>query len=355
MKKLKFTLWFSFFSLLGTGTASAQQRIVMLQHNGTSTPFRNVTTALADAYAAAENGDTIYLPGGSFSWPGEIAKKITVYGAGTCPDSTKVTTMTYVNGMRLNSGAEGSHFEGLYFTGEVGMAENASIDDIVIARCWLNSSLNFNSGSTISYGLMLINNILCGQIHLKNVYNTLVANCILCGGIEGSFNNTFINNYISGGTRRDCYYGSCDTYFIEGDANILENNVINVRTEYIEGIRGTSNVFRNNAFSITEFVWGTNTIQENNWLGITPSNIFVNVEGSNHDTWAAFKFTNDYHLVDESAYTGTDNKQIGLYGGLYPWREGLMPLNPHIRLNSSSDQVDAEGKLQINIHVGAQQ
>jgi len=116
MKKLKFTLWFSFFSLLGTGTASAQQRIVMLQHNGTSTPFRNVTTALADAYAAAENGDTIYLPGGSFSWPGEIAKKITVYGAGTCPDSTKVTTMTYVNGMRLNSGAEGSHFEGLYFT-----------------------------------------------------------------------------------------------------------------------------------------------------------------------------------------------------------------------------------------------
>ena len=91
-------------------TANAQQKVV-LQSEGKMTTFATANS-FRDAYDAASDGDTIYLPGIEYSPPSTFNKKLVVYGTGHHPTATEATGQTIVNGLSLGSGAAGSHFEG---------------------------------------------------------------------------------------------------------------------------------------------------------------------------------------------------------------------------------------------------
>ena len=67
-------------------------------------------------------------------------------------------------------------------------------------------------------------------------------------------------------------------------------------------------------------------------------------------------YTYNLHLRPNSPLhnAGTDGTDIGIYGGLFPWKEGSVPFNPHIQTKTIGNITDGNGNLQINIKVKAQ-
>ena len=54
-------------------------------------------------------------------------------------------------------------------------------------------------------------------------------------------------------------------------------------------------------------------------------------------------------------YTGTDDSQIGIYGGVYyPYKEGAVPSNPHIQLQNIAPST-TNGLLNVQIKAVAQE
>ena len=94
--------------------------------------------------------------------------------------------------------------------------------------------------------------------------------------------------------------------------------------------------------------YGTSFTALNNYTNIPQANIFVNQTGT------TFNYTHDYHLQAPTTYLGTDGTQVGIYGGTFPYKEGAVPLNPHIQLKNIAPTTDANGDLQIQIQVKAQ-
>ena len=68
----------------------------------------------------------------------------------------------------------------------------------------------------------------------------------------------------------------------------------------------------------------------------------------------SFSYTHDYHLVSPTTYLGTDSTQVGIYGGIFPYKTAAVPLNPHISSQSIPMATDVNGMLNININVNAQ-
>jgi hypothetical protein len=52
---------------------------------------------------------------------------------------------------------------------------------------------------------------------------------------------------------------------------------------------------------------------------------------------------------------GEDLSQVGVYGGLFPLKEGFVPQNPHINYKNISAGTDENGLLNIQINVNAQE
>ena len=89
-------------------------------------------------------------------------------------------------------------------------------------------------------------------------------------------------------------------------------------------------------------------VYNNNYEGVAIANIFANQIGSTID------YNQDYHLKTPSAYLGTDGTQVGLYGGIIPFKDGGYPSNPQILTKSVSTQTDVSGNLNISFKVKAQ-
>lgn len=99
----------------------------------------------------------------------------------------------------------------------------------------------------------------------------------------------------------------------------------------------------------------------NTWAGINnyfnckfnvhPDSIFVNTKIEN------FQYTHDYHLRPNSKAKGVglNGTDCGIYGGDNPYKEGAVPMNPHIWYKNIPNITDNQGKLNIKIGVTAQE
>jgi len=105
------------------------------------------------------------------------------------------------------------------------------------------------------------------------------------------------------------------------------------------------------------------TFSNNIFIGIPPvgSNTFVNNHNSVvitglfiNQTGNAFDYTHDYHLVSPGTYLGLDGNQVGIYGGLFPFKESALPVNPNIVSKIIASQTNAGGELNIQVQVKAQ-
>ncbi len=313
-------------------------------HSGGNVSIFNGTAALVDAYNQSVNGDTIYLPGGGFTAPSSVNKKLTVYGAGHYLDSTQVTGKTFWNG-NLSFGVDADQFfiEGVEITGNITFPYNGVVDNVTIARCKINGSVAIEGTfATPSNNLLFYNNVIGQNMNLQNAQNALVNNNIIQKGVYYSKGNSFFNNVFLERSPSGYY-----EHFAGCDNNLIYNNVFYTYAYY--GESGNNNDFRNNLYTTATPGLGTNPTSIGNYFSVSQTAIFVDISSS------TFSYTANYHLQSPATYLGTDGTEIGIYGGVYnPYKEGAVPSTPHFQFQNIAPST-SNGLLNVQINAAAQE
>jgi hypothetical protein len=330
----------------GNVFTSKAQQVVALHQSG-DTRFFSGTDAFRLAYDAANSGDTIYLSGGSFTAPDTIAKTITVFGAGHFPEFTGPTGQTLLSGhVILAEGAENTYLEGLHLTERLIFARDHRVDDVVVRRCRIDGQVLLEKSGT---GTNYSNNTLLTECTLTygsghsfhNSRNLTLTNSIVFGASMGVLSYATITNSLF------FYPASSVGMFYIGDYTVVKNCVI-ANNKLFSSTNNFS--FLNNVlFNVETAPNFYNNTGSNNHYGVTRENFFVEQEDK------IFDYTHDYHLQSPESFLGTDGTQVGIYGGMHPWKEGSVPMIPHIISKSISHSVDAEGNLKVEINVSAQE
>ncbi|MGD0710552.1 MAG: hypothetical protein ABR968_05165 [Bacteroidales bacterium] len=333
MKKLIFIL------LLFAVSYSYGQVRVALQHQGTTTLFSG-TQPLQDAYTAAVSGDTLYLPGTTFSGL-TITKQLVIYGTGHYPDSTTATGVSVINGFSFDAGSDNSVLEGVKIAGNLNNnSYEVKVDSVTISRCHITGSIQLYSSYFDNTHPKCVNwkikqSVVDGNIDCTDASTIQISNNIIAGYINDIFESGLIANNVL------LYFNNW--LFTGVNSSLIQNNII-LDNDIINVCQ--FNLIQKNIFVYTPAM-GTNTAL-NNFYPVTQSSIFVSQSGN------SFDYSQDYHLASPSTYVGTDGHDIGIYGGMYPYKEGAVPFNPHIISKSIPQNTDVNGHLNINIKVDAQ-
>jgi hypothetical protein len=335
------TLLTLIIAIATTMTVNAQ---TIALHSSTGVQIIKGNTALATAYTAAQSGDTLYLSGGSFTPPAAFDKQLTIFGAGHYVDSALTTGKTFINGnVTLSENADLFYLEGVEITGNFTISTNHSVNNVVVKRCKLNGTFNaLGNLSNPTSNLSLIGNVLMNRINIENIQTSILSNNIISNTFQGSNGNLISNNIVLGYIR-----GSSMDYLFQGSNNTLNNNIF-LWEGYNANANGSGNVFNNNLYVEPTPNYGTAATSNGNYTGIPQSAIFVNQSEN------TFNYSHNYHLQAPTTYLGIDGSQVGIYGGTFPYKEGAVPLNPHIQIKNIAPTTDANGDLQIQIQVEAQ-
>ncbi len=335
--------------MIACGLVSSAQSVIGLHHNKKATFFSSFDSLKLHI----QTGDTIYLPGGGLnigSW--QIDKQVCIIGAGHYPDSAKATRTTYLTGdIILKTGADNTFLEGFYLTGNITFGTNASdqvVNNITISRCSINNMYLSYSGanSTLSSNIIIRENIIRGD-NIAGGYakGVLITNNFI-QGIVSYFDNMLFTNNIQ--MRGFCGGGP----FHDVNNSTMQNNILNFQYYSCGGnyfmSNCNSNHYANNIFNQAwTFPDGSST-GIGNWMSVEVASVFVNQSG------LTFDYAQNYHLKLPDSYIGTDAKEAGIYGGLTPYKEGVVPFNPHIQSKTINPATDNSGNLNINIKVKAQ-
>ncbi|MFO7873895.1 MAG: hypothetical protein R6U62_05380 [Bacteroidales bacterium] len=303
------------------------------------------TTAFQQAYTEAAPGDTIFLSGGMFAKPDTIVKTIYVFGAGHFPQFTAASNSTIVSGdIVLGTGADNTYFEGLYFTGGINFLEDQGVDDVMFRRCRIDGAVNFPgtlpainpSNNTVFLECIFTSE---GEFLAQNTTGLTLTSCVFSFSRFRNINHALLENSIA---------LKANSYLIYlGHNNVVRNNVSKANPNFTSSNSG--NIFSNNVFLFDASYTGNNNQYINNYNDVDPETFFVSQEGS------IFQYDDDYHLQNPDLYTGTDGSPVGVYGGPYPFKEGSVPFIPHIFSKNISGSIDADGNIQVEIGVAAQE
>ena len=331
------------FCLLTISNIYGQNPITMLQHNGEASAFYG-QTSFAVAYDASVDGDTLLLTAGGFTPPYAIAKGLTIIGSGFFPDSVSVKKRTTIlDRIFILAGADSLYLEGLFVNGDIVYGMSDSINSVKVKRCRLANALFQSTSSSAAKNNCSYEECYFGGFLDFNNYgeNLLIQHCILKGNIK----NINANAVIDGNIILSIY----SSVFCYISTSIIRNNIILATTTSVD--HGGNNVFYNNLFVKSSLgqSFSVNNYESNNYYGVVRDSIFVNQTG---DTYS---FSHDYHLKDTVSYLGTDGTQVGIYGGLLPFKDYGRPSNPQIITKSVDSKTDSDGNLQINFKVEAQE
>jgi hypothetical protein len=278
--------------------------------------------------------------------PASITKQLVIFGAGHYPDATTETGVTFINGdLRLGEGANNLYLEGLHVIGSImSHTSNLSINNISVVRCYFTAGIAFtgdktNPSTNISFIGCVFNGT--GNYNFQNIQNAAVHNSFLRGRIMSSEANLFSNNIF--------FFTSNNAYIFSGsDNNTIQNNIFLHSSDWYWVATSTGNKWYNNIIPATSPYFGTGDTDLNNYKETGFSGVFVNQSGGN------FSYSDDYNLVSPVTYPGTVGGQVGIYGGVFPYTEMAVTKAPHIKSSSVSSKTDAEGKIEVEITVEAQ-
>ena len=330
---------FSFVFILLAIVTSGQQKVAL--HRGSDVEIFSGASPFVDAYNAAAAGDVIYLPGGNLPFPPVIDKGITIIGAGHYPGATSaMNKTTLIGSLSIYENADNLVLEGLEITGSISFAYNQKVDNVVIKRCRINVIGYGGNGLTPCVNNTIKECIIDNVLDLTNARGSLVTNNII---------SYSINNCLEIGITNNLFLFSGPLYIFNNVNNSnISNNIILQQyagSAYIQTSCALS-TFSNNIFSSTPAV-GTSTFI-NNYTNSGISSLFVSQTGN------AFNYTDNYHLVNPTTYLGTDGNQIGIYGGLFPFKDLSIPVNPQIQNRFVSPMTNTTGEINIQFQVKAQ-
>lgn len=339
----KFFTLVSFILLLTFNSYSASNIIVQ---NGSQT---QAFESMKDAVDNATAGSTIYVPGGTFD-ANELLlnKELHFIGAGYHPN-TAVGASIFTGTFRLLSGADGTTLTGLRLYLVIGeKSENSTINNITITRCFLTyPHLSYGWDKVQSGSNFIINEcIIEGAIHCGNAGNLVISNNIIYQVALTSRPLTLLKNAIVANNiifTVDNIMGNMIT------GTIFRNNIIpNGRFEVTNA--RSENIMHNNLLCNEEGIQMYGVSESSGNEIISRDKLFVNQTGG------TFNYDHDYHLTQDAlnAITGTDDTQVGIYGGDYPFKDGGAPINPQITEKNVSISTNPKGHLKVEIKVNAQ-
>lgn len=341
----KQTLLSLIIAITTTMTLNAQSVIVL--HSTDTTAVFTGNTAFDDAYTLAETGDTLYLSGGAFTISSNMSKGLKIFGAGIHPDSTAATYLTQISGtVYISNGADGLYFEGIQFANNITEYYTHDVNDISFVRCKFDAPLDFGyngTPSTLRTNYAFIQSVFINRLDLQGVTNSLITNCIFNDRIINSNSNSIKNSSF-------LYIPSSGSYYIiaSSNTNLISNCIFHTTNPYL--IDGGSNTIQNCVIQHASPDFGSTPIDVNNYKDVDLATVFITVPAS------SFSFDDDYHLTTdaETTYLGDDGTQAGVYGGLFPLKEGFVPQNPHISAKTISSSTDVNGFLNVDVEVNAQ-
>jgi hypothetical protein len=358
------------FAIFMFALSQAEARNILVANNNPNAPMGNkVYPNLPAAITAAISGDTIHvMPSPSSYGDVTIDKKLTMYGIGFNPDKD-LAEISRVGKIIIKSiNASGTRLAGLVVSRiELAPAVGSSytLHGIVIEKCQIT---NLNSTALIVHAdknntldSLIIKNCLIMQsqqfdpgtsiINLaqdSKLLRTTIANNIFTGTVYSGFinagNSALIRNNIfigDGKTGRRAFETILDC--------IVVNNIFYGVAPL--GVKSERNVFEYN------FSFGTSNDTlppvgtgvgnmgnpATNKPGKDPQ--FINVpQGSNYN------FSHDPHLKDTAPgkNAGSDDTDIGIFGGETPYSESGTPL-PFIKALYTSTVINKGDNLTITI------
>ena len=335
---MKTTVTFVFIlSLLGWNM-TAQMGTIALHKIG-EVQYFNTSTALVSAYEAAVNGDTLYIPGGSFTPPSIFRKRLMILGVGHYPDSTQATNATIFN-THINIGheADGLHLEGVKIMGQIGFESNAvsGIDNVIIRRCYMQNLLA--AGGVVHNNNLFTENVILDISDLSALQSSGFYNNIIQNRIFNIYSNIFENNIF-------LFHGTAGYYTINNAiSSVFNNNIF----ENFGVASGNANAFSHNLIGATSPTYGSNPSLNNNYA-IDPEAVYMG------EINQIFEYNDNFHLQSAALLLlGNDGTQTGIYGGAYPYKEGAVPVTPHISSKIIGTTSNNQGKIEVNIKVHAQ-
>lgn len=328
--------------LLTTSQLFAQQApIAIVSTNGAT----KLVNTLDEAAQQAQDNDIIYLPAGSFSGT-TFSKRVTVIGVGHHPDSASALGRTEVNG-NIGFFASGSVFDGAYVSGGVYVSSNGKFSRInadhfssptgwpVAENVLIESSITRGadgtggsifggdqtpwSGPSAIIKSRIINSIVAGRFTYRAGENTF-ENCVLL------YSGPYGMQEAGGNSYRNCIFPNVNDW----------------------GNGPASATFTKCMFSTAGLPPlvdpGSST---GNILSQSAGSIFENASGN------LFAYESNYRLKATSPgrNAGTDGKDIGIYGGPSPYKDGAVPPNPSIRAREIDAETSPAGTLRVRFNV----
>jgi hypothetical protein len=324
MKKVFFTL----ISGMLTMFAQAQVSPIMVCNPGgtTCSPYTNIDSA----YTYANAGDYIYLPGGVFTLNSTISKEVHLIGSGFMADSSVQTGITTINGnINLIGAASNSSIEGMYISGSI-ITTAGPIDSLQVSHCNVFKITGLMRHAKIRW--CIVRTGVANDNNFENGINNTIQNCYI-----QSFFNLHSSMVDQCSAIRHCE----NLHF-----TTIKNSTFQTMAQSSTNLPGSNNIIKNNVFVTTCPIYCVNTIQYTNNVQSTIANLL------NAGSWTF----GDMRLKSTSAgmtHSETGG-QVGVYGGLFPYKAGAVPSNPHIFFKTISASTNANGELPVQINARAE-
>lgn len=304
------SILFYIFVLISVVELHAQpaQAPITLYNGGSTRTF----LVLDSAYIAANDGDTISLPAGTFNLTvnsGQLAKRLAIFGSGYRTDSCIATGITRMGGLNIQPAAARSYISGIYFSGNI----TGFANEVTISRSRLQTIEWRNA--TDNDVFVLKESVVTGYMTFIRGRNSIM-NCII---------DCPINNNINGGSNSYVFYNQCVFFssvsilFSATITNLTVTNSIFFLSNLLTD-RPSTQVFTNNLFVGARNFANVDTLisRGNVFQDITfRPNVFVRQSN------LAFSEAQDYHIKPDC-----NCSDKGIYAGDSPFKE--VPETPYI-------------------------
>ncbi|MDE5876381.1 MAG: hypothetical protein K2H47_02670 [Muribaculaceae bacterium] len=317
-------------------TAMAQRPLVTLSHNGELSFFSNLS-AFEEALDSAQNGDIIYLSEGKFAATSNyinIDKRLSIIGCGY--KSHVLPEIDIDMSKNPNSYMEAPLFDGVrlssvWFSPDTVSRNN--LKEAEIRKTWIEDLHNIGyGGNNVRIDKCLIERAyFSGADIIGNI--TVIQNSKIYQIPRYYDNNLNLVNPIYDVTVINCNIKA--TYYCPGTtiSSILEDNIWDSYIHYYGS--GANHKLYNSLFPKTNI---STVLDFHDCYFYSEGNTLFNDD-----------LETTINLV-ENGYLGDDGKEVGVYGGEFPFSEN--PSVPTVDSANSKVEYDAENnKLNVTISV----
>jgi len=281
--------------------------------------FTDLQTAINSSKLSP--GDTIHLEASAVNYGNvSINRKLVILGTGHLLADNHITSA--VGRVDIKAGADGLVMEGISVAG--GSSDDISfsstnLKNISIRKCYIGGGVYFSTHPNNSYS------------------NISIEKCIILGSIsysssDGPFTGLNIsNNYIGNGIYLRSQYKGTFKHNLIGEGrfvvfsgvNCYNNIILGSSTRFDQNNNDSSNIYHN-IFIIARPAW---LVGGNNEFGMSASNVLPISATKFEDRLKPYSSCVECF---KGYKPGSNNAQIGLYGGSDPYVRSALPAIPSI-------------------------